>query len=272
MENGTRSSTARREVRIERAIAAAAEVFLRHGFAAARMDDIADQAGISKATLYNYFPDKTALFVKMVNRHSFVLAGRLLDHVEPAWGAEHALHAAGQQILRHLTSQRRIALLRLCLSEAERFPDLGQKYQEVSISSVRGQVERLLGALAAQGALRLPEVSLAAAQFVMLCHSDLAWRCMLGVARDLPDHERDKVVNAAVRMFLSCYGPSDITSPPAPTPAPDPAQAPRPAMAAGGDQPRFRAARAASGQKAAQWLNRPGGYAADCPPGGFQSA
>ncbi len=271
MENGTRASAARRGARIERAIAAAAEVFLRHGFAATRMDDIADQAGISKATLYNYFPDKTALFLKMVSRHSFVLAGRLLDHVEPEWGAERALHAAGQQILRHLTSQRRIALLRLCLGEAERFPDLGQKYLEVSISSVRGQVERLLGALAAQGALRLPEpcVQLAAAQFVMLCHSDLVWRCMLGVARDLPDHERDKVVNAAVRMFLSCYGPQEAALPPAPASAVPAGAGERPAPPSAITA---RSAPAASGQTVAQWLNRPGGYAADCPRGGFQSA
>ena len=40
----------------------ARDVFLRDGFEGASVDDIARRAGVSKATLYSYFPDKRLLF------------------------------------------------------------------------------------------------------------------------------------------------------------------------------------------------------------------
>lgn len=46
--------------------AAAAEVFRRHGYHAARMDDIADQLGLSKASLYHYVRTKHELLFEIV--------------------------------------------------------------------------------------------------------------------------------------------------------------------------------------------------------------
>jgi AcrR family transcriptional regulator len=46
--------------------AAALEVFAEKGFAAARLDDIAKRAGVSKGTLYLYFKDKEELFRAVV--------------------------------------------------------------------------------------------------------------------------------------------------------------------------------------------------------------
>lgn len=46
----------------------ARDVFMAHGFEGASVDDIARKAGVSKATLYSYFPDKRLLFME-VARH-----------------------------------------------------------------------------------------------------------------------------------------------------------------------------------------------------------
>jgi len=40
----------------------ARQIFMRDGFEGASVDDIARAAGVSKATLYSYFPDKRLLF------------------------------------------------------------------------------------------------------------------------------------------------------------------------------------------------------------------
>ena len=40
-------------------------VFLRDGFEGASVDDIVREAGVSKATLYSYFPDKRLLFLEL---------------------------------------------------------------------------------------------------------------------------------------------------------------------------------------------------------------
>src|SRR6185312_13810529 len=54
------------EERPRQILAAALEVFGEHGLAAARLDDIAKRAGVSKGTIYLYFPNKEELFREMV--------------------------------------------------------------------------------------------------------------------------------------------------------------------------------------------------------------
>jgi AcrR family transcriptional regulator len=56
----------RKEARPAEIVAAALEVFGERGFAAARLEDIAGRAGVSKAALYLYFPTKHDLFRAVV--------------------------------------------------------------------------------------------------------------------------------------------------------------------------------------------------------------
>jgi len=66
---------------------AAAQVFARLGFARARMEDIAQQAGLSKATLYLYFRSKEALFQALLDRlfrrEAKALEQALASHGQP---------------------------------------------------------------------------------------------------------------------------------------------------------------------------------------------
>src|SRR4051812_22515814 len=54
------------EERPAQILEAAFEVFAEHGLAAARLDDIAKRAGVSKGTIYSYFPNKEALFREVI--------------------------------------------------------------------------------------------------------------------------------------------------------------------------------------------------------------
>src|SRR3954466_11830733 len=47
---------------------AAMALFVEKGFGATRLDDVAARAGLSKAAIYLYFEDKTALFQGVVGR------------------------------------------------------------------------------------------------------------------------------------------------------------------------------------------------------------
>ena len=49
-------------------INAAEDVFTKKGFAEARMDDIAEETGLSKGTLYNYFKSKDDLIIAILDR------------------------------------------------------------------------------------------------------------------------------------------------------------------------------------------------------------
>ena len=52
--------------KFDQVLEGARTIFLRDGFDGASVDDIAKEAGVSKATLYSYFPDKRLMFVEVV--------------------------------------------------------------------------------------------------------------------------------------------------------------------------------------------------------------
>src|SRR5215475_11034572 len=58
----------RKEERPAEIIAAALETFAERGFAATRLDDIAERAGVTRGTLYLYFPSKEELFKAVVRQ------------------------------------------------------------------------------------------------------------------------------------------------------------------------------------------------------------
>jgi AcrR family transcriptional regulator len=60
---------ARSEATVEAVLEAAAQVFERHGYAAGTTNRIAERAGVSIGTLYQYFPNKDAILVALVHRH-----------------------------------------------------------------------------------------------------------------------------------------------------------------------------------------------------------
>src|SRR6516225_6265770 len=61
----------RKEARPGEILDAALACFAERGFAATRLDDVARRAGVTKGTLYLYFPNKEELF-KAVVRHTIV--------------------------------------------------------------------------------------------------------------------------------------------------------------------------------------------------------
>ena len=64
--------------RPEEILDAALALFVEKGFAATRLDDVAERAGLSKAAIYLYFDDKTALFKGVIRQ----AVGRNLGTVE----------------------------------------------------------------------------------------------------------------------------------------------------------------------------------------------
>jgi AcrR family transcriptional regulator len=119
-------------------LAAALDVFSENGFAAARLDDVAQKAGVAKGTLYLYFPDKEALFEAL-----------LLGLVSPVFQRVQAISAdprlpAGAVLERILAMFRdevigsnRERLLRLIIAEGPRFPKIAEFYHREVISKGR---------------------------------------------------------------------------------------------------------------------------------------
>lgn len=121
--------------RQEAILKAALDVFSEHGFAAARLDDIAARAGVAKGTLYLYFPDKETLFERMLES---VAAPALSQFARLAQAEEMPPAAAIAALLAFFETQvigtPREKVIRLILQEGARFPRLAKFYYEEVIA------------------------------------------------------------------------------------------------------------------------------------------
>jgi AcrR family transcriptional regulator len=75
-------------------LSAAAQVFEAHGYAAGTTNRIAERAGVSIGTLYQYFPSKEAVAVALLERHVADTEHRLHDWVNHMVAERHGLRAA----------------------------------------------------------------------------------------------------------------------------------------------------------------------------------
>jgi AcrR family transcriptional regulator len=109
---------------------AALQLFAERGFAATRMDDIAERAGVTKGTIYLYFESKEAVFRGLVQESIGTTLGRLLGEAERFEGTAaellpRILRGIGQFILH----SDRVVLPKIILAEAGNFPALTEFYR-----------------------------------------------------------------------------------------------------------------------------------------------
>jgi AcrR family transcriptional regulator len=136
-------------------LAAALQVFAEKGFAAARLDEIAERAGVSKGALFLYFENKEALFRAVVRD----LASPDLDAAEELAAGFHGRFAELTPLIlaliaRLAPSRSLGAAARLVIAEARTFPDLAQAWQEGVVSRALDLAARVIAAAQSRGEVR----------------------------------------------------------------------------------------------------------------------
>jgi AcrR family transcriptional regulator len=121
----------RKETRPQELLDAALSLFVEKGFAATRAEEVAQHAGVSKGTLYLYYPSKEELF-KAVVRHnvvSLIAEGREL--VEKFEGSSSELLTCLMQTWWERVGNTPAAgIHKIVLSEVRNFPELAQFYSD----------------------------------------------------------------------------------------------------------------------------------------------
>lgn len=186
---------------------AAGSLFLRDGFGAVSMDAVAREAGVSKATLYAHFESKDRLFSALVKLECARLFGEGvdcgLDGLSPAEG----LTLIGRRFVNLLMSPKAVAGHRIVVAEAARFPELARTFYEAGPGPTIARVAGYLAGLNAAGALNVPEPALAAEQFLGLLKSHLHLRLLLGMQTAPAPDELERLIAAAVLLFVRGYAP-----------------------------------------------------------------
>jgi AcrR family transcriptional regulator len=154
----TRAPSHRRrpEARPAEILDAALAVFGEQGFAAARVEDIARRAGLSKGALYLYFPSKEAMLNALVEQSAGALARSVEQHVaqSAASDPEAGLRGMLRILISAASSPSISAAPRLVLTEAHRFPELASYYRGHVLDVMRRSMRALLEAAIEKGVFR----------------------------------------------------------------------------------------------------------------------
>lgn len=152
----------RAEDRPDEVLDAALKMFARNGFAATKVEDIAREAGLSKGAIYRYFPSKEDIFESLVNRAIAPVAERSEElartsHEDPVVLLRAVLSVVGVK----LSDPDTLALPRIVLQEAGRFPELAETYRRQVIDKGIGALELIIQKGIAAGKFRPVDVPLA---------------------------------------------------------------------------------------------------------------
>ena len=199
-----RSRRAAPEVRQADILDAAYAEFARHGFADARMEDVARGAHVSKGTVYLYYPTKQALFEALVRRD-------ILPRIVPITGFLSAydgpLAAAFERvaaIAAMLIGEGKLPIYpKLLMAESGRFPELARFYRaevvEVMLAALAGLFSRAM----ARGEIgRSIDPVMAAHLFIAPFLKAIMWSFTFAATEDVP-FAPGPYLAAHVKMFLA---------------------------------------------------------------------
>jgi AcrR family transcriptional regulator len=151
----------RAEARPDEVLDAAMELFIEKGFASTRVEDIARRAGLSKGTVYLYFPSKEAVLEGLVRRAIVPIADTALQTLHDYEGDPRIVIGLVLNMLAaRLTDPKIIAMPKLIFREVLGFPELAQMYRREVLDRIIPAVEGLIKRGIEQGYLRQVDPSL----------------------------------------------------------------------------------------------------------------
>jgi AcrR family transcriptional regulator len=121
----------RKQARPQELLNAALELFVEKGFSATRSDEVAHRAGVSKGTLYLYFPSKEELFKAVVrtNISALIAEGQQIADQFDGPSAQ-LLRLLMQTWWQRVGDTHAGGIFKIIISEVRNFPELAQFYTD----------------------------------------------------------------------------------------------------------------------------------------------
>lgn len=201
-------SPSKQAQKISGVLDAATRVFLAFGFNRATTDMIQREAGVSKSTLYDCFPNKQALFVAVIERQCATLAAEMqaIDAASP--DLPRALRDIGASYLRTALSPMGLALFRMVVAEAPRFPELARSFYLAGPQAVTQLLAARLASAGRAGEVDLQTVGAegAASLFVSMVRAQGQLEALTHPHAPPSAVQMDRWVDMAVAAFLRAFG------------------------------------------------------------------
>ena len=192
----------RAEVRVEKFLDAATEVFAENGYRHAKLNDIVARAGGSLATLYRVFGDKEGLVHAIIARRLDNMMLRMQALELSGQSPEEALRLTAERIVESMATHDSRVLLRIVIGDGQSFPALRDWYFNNAVAAVRERLASCFEQEIAGGRLRLRNAETAATQFFMMLFGDWMMRIACGYQHEIGAEDLREYAREAVETFL----------------------------------------------------------------------
>lgn len=188
------------EERPRQILEAGLAVFGEQGLAAARLDDIAERAGISKGTIYLYFQSKDDLFREVIrDAYAEVVESVALPETEDARADLKTFCRTYWSLIR---SPRFETVHRLVLSEIHAFPELSEEYGREVRDRIKRIVRMILERGTKSGAFEKGNNQVRARMLLALLWQHGIWYARKQNDPDLAGRSDAAVLNEVITFFM----------------------------------------------------------------------
>jgi AcrR family transcriptional regulator len=211
--NTTSRREARRQDRRETILTVATRYFLEHGYSATTMSAIAATLGGSKGTLWNYFPSKEELFTAVIDQATTSFRLQLSETLNQRGEIEPTLRNFCHRLLDKIASPDAIALHRLVVAEAGRFPEIGRIFYERAPRLTIAMLADYLADAMERGQLRQGQSTDAAYFLMHMCMARCQQQLLLGLIDAVSPARAETEVEHALDLFMRTYAVEPAATP-----------------------------------------------------------
>lgn len=191
------------EAKRKQILDAATDAFQQQGYQACSMDGVAEQAQVSKRTIYNHFDNKDELFVAVIDRIVESMHPAADVAYDPATPIRVQLLEIVNSEIDLLQSGCSLDFVRMLLAELLHNPKLADVLKKRR-PSCESQFDTWLGSAIKNGDLQIDDEQLAKEQLFGLIKSQAFWPSIMDHKR-LTKKQKEQVAESTVTMFLRCY-------------------------------------------------------------------
>ncbi len=189
---------------------AAQILFLHHGYDGSSMDAIAQEAGVSKLTVYNHFTDKETLFCAAIEaKCETQLIQLFVSSTEtPPNNLRDCLLGIAHSFQALVDSPESLAMHRLIIGHALSNPALSHLFYEATALRIINKLAQLLTTISRAQQLEITDPKQAAEHFFILLKGTRNLQLLVGYQPEHADIDVHQQVEDVVDLFIKAHQPS----------------------------------------------------------------
>lgn len=186
----------------EKIVSVAAQLMLEHGYHGTSIEAVASAAGVAKRTLYSRFPDKSDLFVAVIERRRAQFLAPV-SRISAAGGTiQEQLTLIGRHMLDWALKADTVRMKRLMAAEIDRFPELARTLHREGREQTIDAIAGVLAAAQQGGVLKDMDLRFAALQFLEMIMAPADLLAHYGQPAQ-SGNRRKQYIDQVVDLFLN---------------------------------------------------------------------